>query len=164
MLEAAPANAPRDRRLVSWLRTGLRLLFGYLAAVLTGAVVFMLTIATSGRTGLGPDSTDLGLTADVLLNVAFYAYIGGVFGLPYTILATIAFVRWLPRSMPLFLLLGALCPMVSVLLTMAALDVLWYLDTQFVTVLLLTLPAGLAAAYVLGALGMGWGFGRWRFA
>jgi hypothetical protein len=163
MLEADQVTAAVDRRPAAWLRTGLRLLLGYLVAVAAGAVVFMLTTAASGSTGLGPDSTDLGLTADLALNLAFYAYIGGVFGLPYTILATIAFLRWLPRSMPLYLLLGALCPTVSVLITMAALDALWYLDAQFVTVLLLTLPAGIAAAYVLGAVGMGWGFRRWRF-
>ena len=70
----------------------------------------------------------------------------------------------MPRSMRVFLLVGMLCPTASALLMMTMFDALSFIDRQFVIFLLLTFPAGFAAAYVFGATGMGWGFGRWRFS
>jgi hypothetical protein len=163
MLEAEAATGSLGRRPLWWARAGLRLLFGYVLGVSAGVVVFMATLPLAGGTIFRPDETGLGPIADILLNAAFYFYIGAVFGLPYAIIATIVFMRWLPRSMPLFLLLGALCPTASVLLMLTAIDGWWLLDRQLVTFLTLTLPAGLAAAYVFGAIGMGWGFRQWRF-
>lgn len=163
MLEAGRATAGGDRRLTGWARAGLRLLFGYLLAVASGVIVFMATLPLAGGTGFRPDETGLGLVSDVLMNASFYFVVGALFGLPYTVVGTTIFLRWLPKSRPVFLLVGMLCPAAAALLTMAAMNALQFVNGEFLFFMLLTLPAGLAAAYVFGAIGMGWGFGRWRF-
>lgn len=140
------------------------MLFGYLLGVAAGVVVFMATLPLAGGTIFRPDGTGLGPIADILMNAAFYFCIGSLFGLPYTVLGTVVFFKWMPRSMRVFLLVGMLCPTASALLMMTMFDALSFIDRQFVIFLLLTFPAGFAAAYVFGATGMGWGFGRWRFS
>ena len=164
MLKAGETVASGDRRLAVWARTGLRLILGYLLAVATGAVLFVATVHVVGGTEYQPDSTGLGLAPDLLMNALFYFVTGALFGLPYTVAGTLAFVLWLPKSKTLFLLLGMLCPAAAAFLTMAAVGFLQVVNTAFLSFVLLTFPAGLAAAYIFGVIGMGWGFRRWRFA
>ena len=87
---------------------------------------------------------------------------GAIFGLPYTILGSLAFWFLLPRKAPVFLLIGTFCPLAA-LLTMDLIGggSFWWWEAPFV---LLSLPAGLVAAYLYGAVGFAQGFGRWRFA
>lgn len=163
MLATDKVTARTESRTAHWVRVGFRLLFGYLLAVAVGAVMFVALVHVAGGTEYQPDSTGLGLRQDLGMNVAFYFVTGALFGLPYTVAGTIAFVLWLPKSKSIFLLLGSLCPAAAAFLTMVAVGYLHVVNAAFLTFVLLTVPAGLAAAYVYGAIGMGWGFGRWRF-
>jgi hypothetical protein len=141
-----------------YARVAARLVLGYVLAIGAGSVVFALLLQ------LPPDFENPHLphsaTTTVQLMVVCFV-LGGIFGLPYTILGSLGFWFLLPRRTPIFLVIGAFCPL-------AALQTLELFSGGTlrweITVTLLSIPAGLIAAYFYGAVGFGRGFGRWRFA
>ena len=123
-----------------------RYIVGYLIAVgvasfLFAAITYLFPyIGYSGR----PTLSDLAYHIANATGVVFV--IGTVFGIPYTVLATIAFKRWLPKSMALFLLLGTLAPIAAALLLVMLIDGGGLMGWNLVETLLPALPAGLAGA------------------
>jgi len=152
--EGAPAATPVGR----YIWVALRLLLGYVLAIAAGSVVFalLLQLPSDVESPYTPHSA----TTTAQLMVACFV-LGGIFGLPYTILGSLGFWFLLPRRTPVFLVIGAFCPLAALftLELFSGGSLRW--ET---TVSLLSLPAGLAATYFYGAVGFGQGFGRWRFA
>jgi hypothetical protein len=151
-------SLPARNSKIGFLLVSARFVAGYLVAVALGAILFVLTTAVLFSWGAMPQAGAL------MANAALeYFMFGAVLGIPYAVVGTIAFRFWLPRTQTVFLLLGMFCPASAALLLMAFGGGLRWIDWQFFVILALTTPAGLAAAYVYGAIGMGYGFGRWRF-
>jgi hypothetical protein len=147
--------AANSARKYVWIAA--RLVLGYVLAIGAGSIVFALLLQ------LPPDFENPHLphsaTTTAQLMVACFV-LGGIFGLPYTILGSLGFWFLLPRRTPIFLLIGAFCPLAA-LFTLELFSggtLRW--ET---TVSLLSLPAGLVATYFYGAVGFGRGLRRWRF-
>ena len=156
--ETKPAAGTRWSRLVIW---GARLVLGYVVAVAAGAVAFavLLQFAPNFEAPHLPH----GSTSVPELMIFCFA-LGLVFGLPYTIVGSVSFWFLLPRRPAIFLLIGTFCPTAALFtmwLTMA--QTLWW-DREMAETILLSLPAGLLAAFLYGAIGFGQGFRHWRFA
>jgi len=136
---------------------------GYILAVAAGSIILAVLLQFAPNFEM-PHLPHGGTTVlfDKIMELTTLSFLlGSVFGLPYTILGSLAFWFLLPRRTVIFLLIGTFCP-TGALVTMGLfLDgALWW-EVEFV---LMTLPAGLAASYVYGAIGFRQGFGRWRFA
>ena len=162
MLEAERGPSPADESWAGYLLVAGRHVLGYLLAVSAGSVIFAVIANVLPSVVYRPDPDPSGLIASIREAALMYSMLGTVFGIPYTVLGTVAFRLWLPRTRPVFLLVGMLCPAVAALLTMLTVGGIRWVDWDFLLFLALTLPAGLAAAYIFGAIGLGYGFGRWR--
>lgn len=139
-----------------------RFVVGYVLAVGVGALVFAIIAYIVPGMSLQPDPIESDPLRTIGQTAFMYFILGLVFGIPYTVLGSLAFRFWLPRTMPSFLVLGTPCPAVAIILMLSMMDGI-SLDWRMARLLLVTLPAGLAATYVYGAIGFGQGFGRWRF-
>jgi hypothetical protein len=157
-IQTAAAASPLAR----YVLNAARLLVGYILAVAAGSLVGAITGALVPGFTFMPDPTDAGLLADIFNTAFMYFILGTIFGLPYALVGTIIFWRWLPKSALLFLAIGMLCPSTAIFLTLYFIDGLRAFSAPVFTFMALTMPAGLVAAYVYGAIGMGYGFGRWR--
>ena len=89
---------------------------------------------------------------------------GAVFGIPYTLIGLALFRYLLPRNKATFLAVGALCPAAAIFTVGLVLGGQLWLGPEMIRMTVFTLPSGLAAAYLFGAIGLGHGFGRWRMA
>lgn len=138
-----------------------RLIAGYLLAVVAGAVVFALVAHAVPDMPFLPDPIKDDPILSLWQTAFMYFIFGLVFGIPYTILGSLAFWFLLRRCVLWFLVLGTLCPAAAILLMFSMMGAV-SADMQLAKLLLVTLPAGLAATYVYGAVGFGFGFGRWR--
>jgi hypothetical protein len=146
---------------VRYVAAAGRLVAGYILAVAAGAIVFALIAHAVPDMPLLPDPVKDDPLLSLWQTAFMYFIFGLVFGIPYTILGSLAFWFLLRRRALWFLVLGTLCPAAAILLmfsTMGAISA----DGRMAKLLLVTLPAGLAATYVYGAIGFGFGFGRWR--
>ena len=123
-----------------------RFFAGYLLAVATGAIAFSITAHIVPDVPMLPDPSSSPVRT-IIDTALIYFIFGVVFAIPYTLLGSLAVRFWLPPKARWFLLVGMFCPPAAILL----------LRLQFTS-----LPAGLAAAYVYGAVAFGRGFGRWR--
>lgn len=155
-------TAPAASNIMRSLQIAARLLVGYILAVAAGSLVGAITGALAPGFTFMPDPTQAGLIGDVFNTAFMYFVLGAIFGLPYALIGTLAFWRWLPKNTLLFLAIGMLCPSAAIFLILYFIDGLRAFSPSVFTFMALTLPAGLVAAYVYGAIGMGYGFGRWR--
>lgn len=154
-----PMILPKSR---SRLRVAAQLLLGYILAITSGSIVFATLLQLVP--GSGASSTQQLSAAghvEKIIELATLCFImGGVFGVPYTVLGSLAFWFLLPRKAAIFFLIGVFCPMAAFVTMGFFLDSGLWGDIPF---FLLTLPAGLIATYFYGAVGFGQGLGRWRF-
>lgn len=133
----------------------VRFVLGYVIAVSAGAVVF--TVLFEAAFDGNFDQLDK--------QTILYFVLGLVFGLPYTILGSLAFHNILPRNAGSFMLTGTLCPVAAILLfdiVIRSFPGTPLTAAQLFGTCLVSLPSGLIAAYLYGAIGFGFGFGRWR--
>lgn len=130
----------------------IRLLLGYLIAVGAGAVIFTIIYQMVFDGGL--DQLAKGTT--------LFFVLGLIFGLPYTILGSLAFWRLMPRTAWNFMLTGTFCPVATIFLFNILAPGGALTAPQFLGICLVSLPSGPVAAYLYGAIGFGFGFGRWR--
>jgi hypothetical protein len=144
-----------------YLFIAARLVVGYVLAIGTGAIVFSLTAHIAGAVPFLPDPIEHYPLRTIGQTAFLYFVLGSVFGIPYTLFGTLAFWFWLPRKTLWFLAIGTLCPAAALLLFFSMAGGITF--SKMLKLLLVTLPAGLAAAYVYGAIGFGRGFGRWRW-
>lgn len=157
MLEQAPYP-------ISWsayLAIAARFIAGYVLAVAVGSIVFAVVAYLVPDMPLLPDPIENDIIGSIGQIALMYFILGAVFAIPYTVLGSLAFWFWLPRRPYLFLALGTLCPAAAIILMFSMIGGL-LMEWRMLKLLLVTLPAGLAATYVYGAIGFGWGFGRWR--
>jgi hypothetical protein len=138
-----------------------RLAAGYLLAVAVGAIVFALIAHAVPDMPLLPDPIKDDPILSIWQTAFMYFIFGLVFGIPCTLLGSLAFWFLLRRRAVWFLVLGTLCPAAAILLMFSMMGAI-SADGRMAKLLLVTLPAGLAASYVYGAIGFGFGFGRWR--
>jgi hypothetical protein len=161
MLASRPTPSPADASWAGYFFVAARFVAGYIAAVAAGAIVFAAVAHVVPAMPFLPDPIE----GDPLLSVGqtafMYFILGLVFGIPYTVVGGLAVKFWLPWTPLSFLAVGMLCPASAVLLVLALLGGV-SVDWKMLELLLVTLPAGLAAAYIFGAVGFGRGFGRWR--
>lgn len=162
MLEAERKPSPADESWAGYLLVAGRYVLGYLLAVAAGSVIFAVIANVLPAVVYRPDPDPSGVLASIGDAALMYFVLGVVFGIPYTVLGTVAFRLWLPRTRLAFLLLGMLCPAAAAVLTMLVIGGIRWIDGDFLLFVILTFPAGLAAAYLFGAIGLGYGFGRWR--
>lgn len=149
------SETPRNIRAYLWIAA--RLVLGYALAIISGAIVLSLLLQLPADFE-NPHLPHSSTTTMELMMIC--ATLGAIFGLPYAILGSLAFWFLLPRRAPIFLLIGAFCP-IGALLTMDLVS--WSTPSWEKTIILLSIPAGLVAAYFYGAVGFGRGFGQWRF-
>jgi hypothetical protein len=146
---------PRD--VGHYLLAAARLALGYFLAIVSGAIVLSLLLQLQANF----ENPHLPHSSTTTVDMIFIsAALGAIFGLPYTILGSLAFWFLLPRQTAVFLLIGAFCP-IGALLTMDL--VFWNTPSWETAIVLCSIPAGLVATYFYGAVGFGQGFGRWRF-
>jgi len=77
---------------------------------------------------------------------------------------TMQMIHVLPQRKYVFLALGALCPIVTWLVIRLWVGAPVFAEKFELLLPWHTIPACIIGAYILGAIGMGYGFGRWRFA
>jgi hypothetical protein len=129
-----------------------RICVGYILAVVTGGITFAAILALfSVRTS--------GIFYDVLLMSIVF---GLLYRLPYTALGWLAFRYVFPRNTLTFLLIGMFCPLSALMLFTHPLQVSYFVMTSVPVVISATMFSGLCAAYIFGAIGLGYGFGRWK--
>ena len=162
MLEPGLSPSRANAGWTGYLLIAGRFVAGYILAVGVGAIVFAILAHIVPAMPMLPDPIENDLLLTIGQTAFMYFLFGVVFGIPYTLLGSLVFWFWLPRRTWYFLALGALCPAAAVMLMLSMVGGISF-DWKMLEFLLITLPAGLAAAYVYGAIGFGWGFGRWRF-
>lgn len=140
-----------------------RFVTGYILAVAVGAIVFAVVAHLVPDMPLLPDPIENDRLASIGQVALMYFILGAVFAIPYTVLGSLVFWFWMPRKPYWFLVVGTLCPAAAIILMLSMIGGVWS-DWRMLKLLVVTLPAGLAATYVYGAIGFGWGFGRWRLA
>ncbi len=164
MLKTHPAHVFSAKSGGSSLLIALRFVVGYGLAVGTGAIAFAIVAHLIPDTApLLPLDGQSDVVGSIIGTAFVYFFYGLIFGIPYTVLGSLVFQFCLPRTMAWFLAVGALCPAVAILLMFSTLGDVTF-DLLTLKLLLATLPAGLVAAYMFGAVGFARGFGRWRFA
>lgn len=163
MLEATPPSPARN-----WLRylgLAVRFIAGYLIAVAAGAVIFAVIADFVLPGAVDPPQRSFAEWLASTANASvMFSLLGSVFGIPYTLIGLALFRFLLPRSMATFLIVGAFCPGAAIFTVGLVLGGQLWIDPEIVRMTVFTLPSGLAAAYLFGAIGFGYGFGRWRMA
>lgn len=130
----------------------IRLLLGYLIAVGAGAVIFTLVYQMVFEGSLD----------QLAKGTMLFFVLGLIFGLPYAIIGSLAFWHLMPRTAWNFMLTGTLCPVATIFLFSILTPGDALTAPQFLGISLVSLPSGPVAAYLYGAIGFGFGFGRWR--
>jgi hypothetical protein len=155
------ANSVEARRPSLIVRL-FRLTLGYVVAVAGGSIVFALLFPLAVPDMLPPHSVEEWFNGTFGMTITTFV-LGFLFGLPYTILGLLAFRSVLTRSMPVFLLVGTLCPSAAIATMGLLLGLHGWFNVEKIRIMIFSMPAGLVAAYLFGAIGFGQGFGRWRF-
>lgn len=128
-----------------------RLALGYVVAVAAGAIIFSILLLWTSGAGQ--------LTASGAVEVAIICFVLGLlFAVPYTVIACLALKYLLPQSLFIVVIVGTLCPGVTILTTQLILGAVAWPAQETIKVLLLTIPTGLVSTYLFGAIGLG----RWR--
>jgi len=165
MLEPTPPTSATN----TWFGIAgavVRFIAGYIIAVAFGAILFsaMTYFFGAGRALDAPP----GELAEVLNRIwggfVMFFVLGLLFGLPYTIIGSLLFKFALPRNAWTFMIIGMLCPIVAIFTMGALLGGTYWWGAEMVKMFFMTLPSGLAATYLFGAIGFGLGFRRWSFA
>lgn len=147
----------RESSLFGYISAAGRLVLGYVLAVAAGAVVFAALLQLTS-----PYSS--GSMVSSILELALICFaLGLIYALPYTLIASLLLRFVLPKSVPVFFVLGTLCPAAAIVSAQMGLGGVVWPAGETAKMLLLTVPAGLLATYLFGAIGFGFGFGRWRF-
>jgi hypothetical protein len=164
VLETSPALPAKT--FLGIAGTVLRFIAGYIIAVAVGAVLFSIITYLFGA-GRAPDAPPVEI-AEALGRIwggfVMFFVLGLLFGLPYTIIASLLFKFVLPRNAVSFMIIGTLCPVVAIFTMGAFLGGTFWWGPEMLAMFFQTLPSGLAATYLFGAIGFGLGFRRWRFA
>ena len=100
MLEAERGPSPADESWAGYLLVAGRHVLGYLLAVSAGSVIFAVMANVLPSVVYRPDPDPSGLIASIGEAALMYFMLGTVFGIPYTVLGTVAFRLWLPRPRP----------------------------------------------------------------
>ncbi|MDO6964423.1 hypothetical protein [Rhizobium alvei] len=162
MLEAQSAPTTNETRAPAKSRVVIRRLIGYLLAVAVGYAIFVFMWRVWPGNPLEPHQTSYILSELSVPYQLLSDYLtAAIFGIPYTVLGIVAVKQLWPHSRLAFLVTGMFCPAVSLVLFFGWNGLTTFIDDA-AGLFLLTPPAGLAAAYIFGAIGMGYGFGRWR--
>lgn len=163
MLEAAPKSPP-VRKWLGYLVAIGRVLLGYVIAVAAGAIIFAIIGDHTLPGAPNPHPRSLTEWMGGTANASMMLFtLGLIFGIPYTVVGVLVCRYLLPRSMAIFLAAGALCPGAAIFTMGVALGDTFWFGPEMVKMIVLTIPSGLAAAHLFGAIGLGYGFGRWRF-
>lgn len=158
MLDVATTQAPNKPAMPFRL---LRLVLGYIIAVAAGSILFALVFPIAVPDVPAPHSFEEWLNSTLGMVVTTFV-LGFPFGLPYTLLGLIAFRSVLPRTMPVFLAVGALCPAAAIATLGLVFGLRGWFNAEKFWIMVFSLPSGLVAAYLFGAIGLGFGFRRWR--
>jgi hypothetical protein len=140
----------------------MHLILGYVLAVAAGSIIFALLFPLAVPDV--PTSNSLEEWWNGMLGMVVATFVMGfLFGLPYTVLGIVAFRYLLPRTMLVFLVVGSLCPSAAIVtMSLAFSGPTKWIDGEWLRIIIFTLPSGLIAAYLFGAIGLGYGFGKWR--
>jgi hypothetical protein len=138
-----------------------RFVAGYILAVAAGTAILSITAKLISTIPL-LQGEEAGILDPIGKSATVVFIFGIVLAIPYTVVGSILFWCATQRRTAPFLLIGTFCPAASILLFLSMFGIIGMTWPLF-KLLLATLPAGLAAAYVYGAIGFGQGFGRWRF-
>lgn len=164
MLDTTPTSTPA-RPWLRYLGIAGRIVLGYVIAVAVGSIIFAVVSDYTLPGGSNPHPRSLtqwmGGTANASL---MFFFLGLIFGIPYTVFGVLVCRYLLPRSMAIFLTIGALCPGAAIFTTGVVIGGTFWFGFEMVKMIVLTIPSGLAAAYLFGAIGLGYGFHRWRMA
>jgi hypothetical protein len=157
--------APPAKTVLGVAGTVLRFIAGYIIAVAVGAVLFSIITYLLGA-GRAPDAPPVEI-AEALDRMwggfVMFFVLGLLFGLPYTIIGSLLFKFVLPRNAMSFMITGTLCPVVAIFTMGAFLGGTFWWGPEMLAMFFQTLPSGLAATYLFGAIGFGLGFRHWRF-
>ena len=93
----------------------MRRVAGYVLAGAVGALIYATIGALTPGFNFRLDPSSYGPIVDLLIAASMYFALGGIYGLPYTVLGTVFFWRWPPKSMLRFLAVGMLCPTAAIL-------------------------------------------------
>ena len=134
-----------------YILAAARLALGYVAAVAAGAILFAVLVEWSS-----PTSASAGKFTELAL-ICFA--LGLIFAAPYTVAACLALKFVLPRNGLIFMIAGTLCPAATIFTAQFIFDAALWPTRESLKTLLMTIPVGLVAAWIFGAVGLG----RWRF-
>jgi len=142
-----------DKTQTNRLAAIAQLLAGYVCAVATGSVVLGILLQLTSALGkLQP--SDAAQLAIVLFSL------GLLFAVPYTAIACLGLKRLAPSSTTAFLIVGTLCPGVTLLPILIVLGGQHLTTVITLKLLAITIPAGLISTFLFGTVGLG----KWRFA
>jgi hypothetical protein len=151
MLEPRPTSFPAAANWAGYLLVATRFVAGYIAAVAAGAILFAALVEWSSPTSA---------SAGKFLELALICFVLGlIFAAPYTVAACLALKFLLPRSRLVFMAIGMLCPAATILTAQFVFDATLWPTRETLKILLMTIPVGMVAALIFGAVGLG----RWRF-
>jgi hypothetical protein len=142
-----------------------RFVLGYVAAIGVGALLFALVecFFPEGFPFEKPP-TALDAIARQIWEIWVFGFVfGGISAVPYTIVGALVFRFLLPQHWIAFMIAGMLCPMIAIMTLNVFLGGGMSVTSGLAHVVWTTLPAGVVATYLFGAIGFGLGFGRWRF-
>ena len=126
---------------------GVRLLLGYVAAVAAGAILFSALVEWNSSTSA---------SASKFVELAIICFVLGLmFALPYTVAACLALKFILPRNAVVFTAVGMLCPAAAIFTAQFVFDSTIWPTRETLKILLMTIPVGLAATWIFGAVGLG---------
>ena len=161
----SPGQPNSGRSAGQYVLVAGRFVAGYILAVAVGAILFSIMTYLVGA-GRAPDAPQVEF-AEVLDRIwggfVMSFVLGLLFGLPYTIIGSLLFRFALPRNAMSFMITGTLCPIVAIFTMGAFLGGTFWWGPEMVKMFFQTLPSGLTATYLFGAIGFGLGFRRWRF-
>ena len=139
------------RSVGGYVSAAARLLLGYIAAVAAGAILFAALVEWSSSTSA---------SASKFVELALICFVLGlVFALPYTVAACLALKFLLPRNWLVFMAAGTLCPAATIFTAQFVFDATLWPTRETLKILLMTIPVGIVATWIFGAVGLG----RWRF-
>jgi hypothetical protein len=157
--------APTTRKGYRGFYLAGRFLLGYIVAIAAGALVFALVESVFPDGVIVNASDDINVLSRQIWQLWVFCFIfGGVFALPYTVVGALVFKFLLPHNWIVFTIVGVLCPTIAIMTLNVFLGGGWPISSDLPQMALASLPAGIVATYLFGAISFGLGFRRWRFS
>lgn len=164
MSDVQPHPAPMQSSL-RLLNLAGRFVLGYVVAIAAGTFLFSLVECLFPDGSLVDPAADVSQLARQMWQLCVVGFVfGGVFALPYTIVGALVFRFLLPRNWIVFMIVGILCPTIALMTLNILLGGGASITDGLARMAWTSLPAGIIATYLFGAIGFGLGFGKWRFA